>query len=91
MPHPVVMASSPIQTTTANKTSSSESTAVVSNAAGAGIANQQNGMMNGTGCLICATNDNEEQILLCEHCDGEYHTYCVLLDGIPEGEWFCGK
>ena len=45
----------------------------------------------GTGCLLCGTNDNEDQILLCEHCDGEYHTYCVSLKEIPEGEWYCGE
>ena len=46
---------------------------------------------NGTGCLLCGTNDNEGQILLCERCDGEYHTYCVGLKEIPEGEWYCGE
>lgn len=46
----------------------------------------------GTGCLICKKEDNEDKILLCETCEGEYHTYCLqpALPLVPEGDWFCG-
>ena len=46
----------------------------------------------GTGCLVCKKEDNEDRILLCELCEGEYHTYCLhpALAAIPEGDWFCG-
>jgi PHD-finger len=44
----------------------------------------------GTGCLVCGANDNEDKILLCESCDGEYHTYCIGMDTVPKDDWFCG-
>ena len=95
MPHPVAAASSAQRSTTANQTSNSKSTAAVVSNAGAGSTTHQqqqdDDVHHGRGCLICGTNDNEGQTLLCEHCDGEYHTYCLQLDGIPEGEWYCGK
>lgn len=46
-----------------------------------------------TGCRICGTNQNEDQILLCEACDAEYHFYCLQppLKEIPSDEWYCAK
>lgn len=45
----------------------------------------------GTGCLVCGQNNDEDKILLCETCDGEYHFYCLKppLRKIPEGDWYC--
>ena len=47
---------------------------------------------NGTGCLVCGKDDDHPNILLCEGCNDEYHTYCLrpALNSIPEGDWFCG-
>lgn len=44
------------------------------------------------GCYICHLNNHQDQILLCEHCNGEYHTYCLQppLQSIPEYDWYCG-
>ncbi|KAL4522815.1 hypothetical protein Ndes2526B_g00854 [Nannochloris sp. 'desiccata'] len=42
-------------------------------------------------CLVCGNADNEDQLLLCDECDGACHTYCAHLDSIPEGEWFCSS
>ena len=30
-------------------------------------------------------------LLLCDGCDGAYHTFCVTpsLREIPDGDWFC--
>lgn len=52
----------------------------------------QRGERFGTGCLICRKEDHEDQILLCELCDGEYHTYCLqpALTVVPEENWYCG-
>mmetsp|Transcript_38276 Transcript_38276/g.84038 ORF Transcript_38276/g.84038 Transcript_38276/m.84038 type:complete len:473 (-) Transcript_38276:63-1481(-) len=46
---------------------------------------------NGTGCLVCGKDDDHPNILLCEGCNDEYHTYCLrpALNSIPEGDWFC--
>ncbi|KAL9584685.1 MAG: hypothetical protein Q9212_001968 [Teloschistes hypoglaucus] len=41
-------------------------------------------------CPICGDEDNEELLLSCDGCDIEYHTYCVDLDEVPRGHWFCG-
>ncbi|KAL8951080.1 MAG: hypothetical protein Q9222_002920 [Ikaeria aurantiellina] len=40
-------------------------------------------------CPICDDDDNEELLLSCDGCGTEYHTYCVDLDDIPRGHWFC--
>ncbi len=47
----------------------------------------------GDGCVICATNDNEDCILLCDgkDCNREIHLYCMrpIVSDIPEGDWYC--
>ena len=40
-------------------------------------------------CLICGDDDNEEQLLACDGCDVYYHTYCVDLEEVPIGHWYC--
>ncbi|XXG96748.1 hypothetical protein Hte_003039 [Hypoxylon texense] len=40
-------------------------------------------------CPICGRADHEDLLLLCDSCDSAYHTYCVDLDEVPEGRWFC--
>ncbi|RYO79012.1 hypothetical protein DL766_004561 [Monosporascus sp. MC13-8B] len=40
-------------------------------------------------CPICSRSDHEEVLLLCDSCDATYHTYCVGLDSVPRGHWFC--
>lgn len=40
-------------------------------------------------CPVCDEDDNEDVLLLCDGCDVGYHTYCVGLDSVPVGHWFC--
>ncbi|KAH9903670.1 hypothetical protein F4778DRAFT_735050 [Xylariomycetidae sp. FL2044] len=40
-------------------------------------------------CPICELADHEDVLLLCDNCDAPYHTYCVGLDSVPRGHWFC--
>jgi hypothetical protein len=40
-------------------------------------------------CPICGSADKEEILLLCDSCDAPYHTHCVGLDRVPNGNWFC--
>lgn len=40
-------------------------------------------------CLVCGDDDNEEQLLACDGCDAYYHTYCVDLEEVPVGHWYC--
>ena len=40
-------------------------------------------------CLVCGDDDNEEQLLACDGCDAFYHTYCVELEDVPIGHWYC--
>ena len=46
----------------------------------------------GTGCLACGEDDDHANLLLCEGCNDEYHTYCLdpPLRSVPAGDWFCG-
>lgn len=47
----------------------------------------------GTGCLSCGEDDDHANILLCEGCNDEYHTYCLdpPLRSVPTGDWYCCK
>lgn len=40
-------------------------------------------------CPICGDEDNEHILLSCDGCASYYHTYCVELDDVPRGHWFC--
>ena len=40
-------------------------------------------------CSICGDDDNEAVLLLCDGCDIACHTYCLGLDSVPSGPWFC--
>ncbi|PWY79748.1 hypothetical protein BO70DRAFT_380302 [Aspergillus heteromorphus CBS 117.55] len=42
-------------------------------------------------CPICGEADNEDLLLLCDGCDAPSHTYCVGLDTIPSGSWYCSR
>ena len=46
-----------------------------------------------TGCLVCRLDSDHPNLLLCEGCNGEYHTYCLTppLQSVPNDDWFCGK
>ena len=48
---------------------------------------------HGTGCLVCGLDNDHANILLCERCNDEYHTYCLrpALNSVPDGDWFCGE
>ena len=41
----------------------------------------------GIACEVCDETENGLQMLLCDQCDKGYHTYCVGLADIPEGNW----
>eukprot|EP00980_Cylindrotheca_fusiformis_P015227 scaffold4225_cov128-Cylindrotheca_fusiformis.AAC.7 len=47
----------------------------------------------GTGCLCCGEDNDHANILLCEGCNDEYHTYCLdpPLRSVPTGDWYCSK
>ncbi|KAI3844578.1 hypothetical protein MKW92_027535 [Papaver armeniacum] len=42
-------------------------------------------------CRLCGIDKSDETVLLCDHCDSEYHTYCLIppLLKIPIGNWYC--
>ena len=42
-------------------------------------------------CKECHEGEDEENMLLCDHCDGGWHMYCLdpPLEEIPEGSWYC--
>ncbi|KAJ5194674.1 uncharacterized protein N7498_008112 [Penicillium cinerascens] len=42
-------------------------------------------------CTICGEADNEDVLLLCDGCDAPSHQYCVGLDEIPPGSWYCAQ
>ncbi|XP_062248661.1 lysine-specific demethylase 5B-B isoform X1 [Platichthys flesus] len=44
-------------------------------------------------CLVCASGGDEDRLLLCDGCDGSYHTFCLIppLHDVPKGDWRCPK
>ena len=40
-------------------------------------------------CKICAGDDSEGLMLLCEICNLPYHATCVGFEGPLESDWFC--
>lgn len=42
-------------------------------------------------CTICGQADNEDVLLLCDGCDAASHLFCVGLDEIPPGSWYCAQ
>lgn len=45
------------------------------------------------GCRVCRRDEDHANLLLCEACNDEYHTYCLSppLQEVPEGDFFCGE
>ncbi|PGH23749.1 hypothetical protein AJ80_02179 [Polytolypa hystricis UAMH7299] len=42
-------------------------------------------------CPVCGDDGNEDLLLLCDGCDAVSHTFCVGLDAVPSGPWFCDQ
>ncbi|KAL5336384.1 hypothetical protein BJX70DRAFT_400673 [Aspergillus crustosus] len=42
-------------------------------------------------CPVCGGSDNEDLLLLCDGCDVPTHTYCIGLDEVPSGPWYCSR
>lgn len=40
-------------------------------------------------CPVCDEDGDEDHLFSCDGCDTEYHTYCVDLEDIPLGQWYC--
>ncbi|CAI7992885.1 PHD finger protein 10, partial [Geodia barretti] len=40
-------------------------------------------------CSVCGDPGGEEEMVFCDHCDRGYHTFCLDMKGIPEGQWLC--
>ncbi|KAJ8569810.1 hypothetical protein K7X08_006387 [Anisodus acutangulus] len=42
-------------------------------------------------CKVCGMDKDDVNVLLCDKCDSEYHTYCLdpPLVKVPSGNWYC--
>ncbi|OQR91224.1 hypothetical protein ACHHYP_04865 [Achlya hypogyna] len=40
-------------------------------------------------CRSCKRDERIDEMLLCDSCDGAYHTFCIGLGEIPTGNWYC--
>jgi len=42
-------------------------------------------------CKVCSMDKDDVNVLLCDKCDSEYHTYCLdpPLVKVPIGPWYC--
>jgi hypothetical protein len=44
-------------------------------------------------CRICLLDEEDDSMMLCDHCDAPYHIYCLKppLPAVPEGAWICPR
>lgn len=42
-------------------------------------------------CSGCLKPHDEDKMMFCDRCDRGFHTYCVGLEEVPIGSWFCKK
>lgn len=44
-------------------------------------------------CRECLIEENEDEMMLCDHCDSAHHIYCLNppLKKVPEGSWMCSR
>ena len=42
-------------------------------------------------CQACGEDDNENLLMFCDGCNKLWHTYCVDLQEVPYGHWFCDQ
>ena len=40
---------------------------------------------------MCGEDEAEEVLLLCDGCDDCFHTYCVGLSAVPDGDFYCWR
>lgn len=46
-----------------------------------------------TPCQVCLKDSDDARLLICDSCNGFFHTYClaVPLNEVPTGDnWYCG-
>jgi hypothetical protein len=46
-----------------------------------------------TSCRVCLKDDNDEKMILCDHCDAAFHVYCLKppMSKVPEDAWMCRR
>uniref|UniRef100_A0A8C0YKK5 Lysine-specific demethylase 5D n=1 Tax=Cyprinus carpio carpio TaxID=630221 RepID=A0A8C0YKK5_CYPCA len=51
------------------------------------------GLVDSFVCRMCGRGDEDEKLLLCDGCDDNYHTFCLIppLSDPPKGNWRCPK
>ena len=42
-------------------------------------------------CENCKSGEDPETLLLCDTCNRGWHTQCIKLDSVPDGEWYCAE
>ncbi|CAK9296730.1 unnamed protein product [Gordionus sp. m RMFG-2023] len=40
-------------------------------------------------CAKCFNTGNEAEMMCCDKCDRGFHSFCVGMETIPDGEWIC--
>lgn len=50
---------------------------------------QQSNQHDNTNCIVCNRGNGDDLMLLCDNCDRGFHTYCLNIQRIPQGNWYC--
>ncbi len=46
-----------------------------------GSADSESNVSDDGGCVVCLENTRQKEIMLCDACNAEYHTFCVVRPG----------
>ena len=56
---------------------------------GGDVIDYEDGPFSAENCVICASGERAQELLICDGCDRTFHITCLGLDEVPFCDWFC--
>ena len=42
-------------------------------------------------CVICEDKGNDNEMILCDHCQNGFHMRCMKMEELPVGTFYCNS